>query len=105
MIRCQTLDPVWLLSHNGTMIVYLRKTATKYLNNINKADRDRINAALINLEKEPPQGDIDTMTDQPGRFRLRVGSYRVLFHIENGNIVISNIERGQVYKKKNRGKK
>ena len=88
------------------MIVYLRKTATKYLDSLNKADRDRINTALINLEKEPPQGDIEKMTDQPGRFRLRVGSYRALFHIENNNIVIYNIEpRGQAYKKKNRGKK
>ena len=88
------------------MIVYLRKTAIKYLNNLNKAERDRINAALINLEKEPPQGDIKTMTGQPGRYRLRVGSYRALFHIENDSIVISQIEpRGQVYKKKNRGKK
>ena len=88
------------------MIVYLRKNATKYLDNLNKADRDRINAALINLEKEPPQGDIETMKGQPGRFRLRVGGYRALFHIENDSIVISHIEpRGQAYKKKNRGKK
>jgi mRNA interferase RelE/StbE len=87
------------------MIVHLRKTATKYLDSLNKADRERISAALINLEKEPPQGDIKTMKGQPGRFRLRVGSYRALFHIENGNIVISHIEsRGQAYKKKNRGK-
>ena len=88
------------------MIVYLRKTATKYLNSLNLADRDRINAALANLEKEPPQGDIEPMASLPGRFRLRVGSYRALFHIENDNIVISHIEpRGQAYKKKNRRKK
>ena len=88
------------------MIVYLRKNATKYLDRLNEPYKSQITTALKDLEKEPSEGDIIPMVSQPGRFRLKVGNYRALFHIENHYIVISHIEpRGQVYKKKNRRKK
>ena len=40
------------------MEALLHHTADKYLNRLNTIDRDRINAALDDLEKEPPEGDI-----------------------------------------------
>jgi uncharacterized damage-inducible protein DinB len=40
------------------MEALLHHTADKYLNRLNAADRDRINATLDDLEKEPPEGDI-----------------------------------------------
>ena len=88
------------------MILYLRKNVTKYLDRLNEPYKSLITNALVNLEEEPPKGDIKPMAGQPGRFRLRIGNYRALFHIKNNYIVISHIgPRGQVYKKENRGKK
>jgi mRNA-degrading endonuclease RelE of RelBE toxin-antitoxin system len=41
-----------------------------------------------------------------GYFRLRVGNFRALYRIENNAIIVTHIDpRGQVYKKKNRGRK
>ena len=88
------------------MLVLLRPVAAKYFERLNSVDKNRIRHALSNLSKEPPIGDIKPITGQHGDFRLRVGSYRILFRIENRIIFVTNIDpRGQAYKKKNRGKK
>jgi mRNA interferase RelE/StbE len=84
----------------------LHHTADKYLNRLNADDRDRINAALDDLEKEPPEGDITPMTGETGRFRVRVGSYRLLYRIKDNTILVTHIDpRGQAYNKKNKGNK
>ena len=88
------------------MIVLLHNTADKYLEHLNPADRERIHAALKKLENEPPEGDITSISGQPGLFRTRVGSYRILWRIKSSAILVTHIDpRGQVYKKKNKGKK
>ena len=84
----------------------LHHTADKYLNRLNADDRDRINAALDDLEKEPPDGDITPISGEPGRFRVRVGNYRLLYRIKDNTILVTHIEpRGQAYNKKNKGGK
>ena len=88
------------------MIVLLHHTADKYLERLNPADRERVKAALKKLKKEPPEGDITSVSGQPGFFRTRVGSYRILWRTKNSAILVTHIDpRGQVYKKKNKGKK
>ncbi|MDR2802891.1 MAG: type II toxin-antitoxin system RelE/ParE family toxin, partial [Treponema sp.] len=58
------------------------------------------------IEKEPPKGDIRPLTGQKGCYRLKVGDFRVLFRYKDDIILVTHIEpRGQVYSKKNRGKK
>ena len=80
------------------MKTVLSPKAAKYLERLNEPIKGRIKAALKKLEQEPPQGDIKSFSDQEG-FRLRVGSYRVLFGIKADTIVITDIApRGQVYK-------
>ena len=84
----------------------LHRAAEKYLNRLNATDRDRIDDAIEGLEKDPPEGDIIPIAGKPGRFRIRVGSFRLLFRIRDNTILITHIEpRGQVYNKKNRGNK
>ena len=86
------------------MTLYLRKPATKYLNRLNEPYKSHVISALKELEEEPPEGDIVPMAGQPGKFRLKIGNYRALFHIEGNKIVVSHIvPRGQAYKKKTRG--
>jgi mRNA interferase RelE/StbE len=88
------------------MIVLLRSIAEKYLDRLDAPTRGRIKDALKDLAKEPPEGDIIPVVGQAGYFRLRVGGFRALYRIENNTIFVTNIDpRGQVYKKKNRGKK
>jgi len=88
------------------MRILLRPIAAKYLGRLSSTDKERFRNAFNNLAKEPPEGDITTLSGLPGYFRLRIGGYRALFRIEDDTIFVTNIDpRGQVYKKKNRGKK
>jgi len=88
------------------MKISLHPIAEKYLNRLNADDRDRIDDVIEGLEKEPPEGDIRPLKGQPGFFRLRVGSYRLLFRKNEKGILITHIDpRGQVYNKKNKGGK
>jgi len=88
------------------MRVLLRPIAAKYFERLSTTDKDRFRVAFNNLSKEPPEGDITRLSGSSGYFRLRVGGYRALYRIEDNAIFVTNIDpRGQVYKKKNRGKK
>ena len=88
------------------MQVLLRPIARRYLDRLNEPDNSFIKAALHDLSKEPPEGDIKPLSGQTGYFRLRVRKYRVLFRYEDNTVFVTNIDpRGQAYKKKNRGKK
>ena len=88
------------------MQVLLHRSADKYLERLNAKDRERIENAIEGLEKEPPEGDITPITGESGRFRLRVGSFRLLYRIKDNTILVTHIDsRGQVYNKKNRGNK
>ena len=88
------------------MQVLLHRSADKYYERLNQADKDRIDEALDALEKEPPEGDIKPIKGEPGRFRVRVGSFRLLFRIKENAILVTHIDpRGQAYSKKNRGNK
>ena len=52
------------------MQALLHHTADRYYERLNKTDKDQIDEALDALEKEPPEGDITPLTNEPGRFRL-----------------------------------
>jgi len=91
---------------NIVMKVLLRPVAAKYLERLSTTDKKRFINAFNDLAKEPPEGDITTLSGWPGYLRLRIGGYRALFRIENNTIFVTNIDpRGQVYTKKNRRKK
>ena len=85
------------------MKVLLHRSADKYLNRLQPADRDRFDAAFTDLEKEPPEGDIRPYEGSPGVLRLRVGGYRAIFKVVDNAILVTHIEpRGQAYTKKTR---
>jgi len=80
------------------MNVRLLPKAAKYLSKLDFPIKGRISGALAKLSLEPPQGDIVAMSDKDG-YRLRVGKYRILFDIEDSEVVIHGIGlRGQIYK-------
>lgn len=77
-------------------IVYT-KTAYKSLCEYGKDIRQRIIEAIEKI----PQGDIKKLQGEkhPPLYRLRVGKYRIVYRIENEEIIIAKIDtRGDIYK-------
>jgi mRNA interferase RelE/StbE len=69
----------------------------QYLERLDGSTKARIRAALSKLGNEPPQGDIKKLKGRAD-YRLRVGSYRVIYRIEPETIIVSKIApRGQAY--------
>jgi mRNA interferase RelE/StbE len=80
----------------------LKREAAKYLAGLDKPTRTKIKKALEGLIKNPPEGDIAPMQGREGLFRLRVGSYRLVFQVkeEEQIIIVAAIgPRGDIYKK------
>jgi mRNA interferase RelE/StbE len=81
------------------MDVFLTCTAKNQYKKLNEPMLSRITVAIDGLEKEPPIGDIKELAGKTGVFRLRVGSYRILYTVGEGFIDVFKIApRGQVYK-------
>ncbi len=59
----------------------------------------------INFYREGNRCDVIKLTDvKPIKYRMRVGDYRVLFHIENNTMVVSRVvpKNESSYSKKNK---
>lgn len=80
------------------------RSAFKVLERMEKPLRMRIVKAIEGLTLTPPQGDIKPMQGKPeGRYRLRVGGYRVIYRYDMDGLVtvlfvIDVGARGDVYK-------
>ena len=77
-------------------IIYLKR-AFKTLEDYDLSTRKRI---IKGIEKIP-QGDIKKLQGEkyPPLYRLRIGKYRIIYHIEDENIIIARIDtRGDIYK-------
>ena len=79
----------------------LSSYSKNYITKQEKDIRNWIYKSLREATKKPPKGDIIPVKSQPGRYRLRVGDYRILFTIEGDYmIVIAITPRGDAYKEK-----
>lgn len=77
-------------------ITYL-KNALKTLEQYDKPTIKRI----VNGINKIPKGDIKKLQGEnhPPLYRLRVGKYRIIYHIEESGILIVKIDtRGDIYK-------
>lgn len=85
---------------SGCRLIY-HKAALKYLAKQEKFVQERIASGLRGLLEDPPIGDIKPMKGHAGLYRSRIGTFRVLFRIDQQERVIY-IEaigsRGDVYK-------
>ena len=81
------------------MQIKLSKQAIKVLDKMDKATVSRIIDAISGLSEVPPLGDVKPLKGYNERFRLRVGTYRVLFTIVDNEVHVSDIgSRGDIYK-------
>ncbi|MFD1039839.1 type II toxin-antitoxin system RelE/ParE family toxin [Virgibacillus byunsanensis] len=79
----------------------LSRESIKFLKKQEKAIQERIGTALSGLTIRPPIGDIKPLRGRNNQLRLRVGTYRVIFEVNQneGMIYILTIDnRGDVYK-------
>ena len=78
-------------------IVY-DKPAVKFLRKQPQDKREWIMAAIHKL---PNSGDIKPLAGRDGEYRLRIGSYRVIYSIDHDVLIVRVLEignRGDVYK-------
>jgi mRNA interferase RelE/StbE len=79
--------------------IEFKKRAVKDLKKINKKDSIKILNELKKTE-DGLQGDIRRLTNYSPEYRLRIGSYRILFEILGNKIFIYKIKyRKDSYKK------
>lgn len=75
------------------------KPALKFIKKQPKEQQVRIVQAIHAL---PDAGDIKQMKGHAELFRLRVGSYRILYTVDHGQLIVRVIDagnRGQIYNK------
>lgn len=79
--------------------VIIKKPAKKFIDGLPVNERRRIVEAI---ERLPDNGDITPLRGYQGLLRLRVGSYRIIYTVDNGQLVICVVDagnRGQIYRK------
>jgi len=80
------------------MRIHLSKKAEKFLLKTDRLTERRVRLALEGLKTKPPKGDIKHYKALSDCLRLRVGSFRVIFYIEDDVIWVVDIDsRGQIY--------
>ena len=86
------------------MRIEYSRTAAKALQRMDRALRIRMRDAIEGLTQTPPKGDIKPMEGKPaGRYRLRVGGYRVIYRYDHDGVmtvlyILDVGPRGDIYK-------
>ncbi|MBD5384182.1 MAG: type II toxin-antitoxin system RelE/ParE family toxin [Ruminococcaceae bacterium] len=78
--------------------IKLSKDAEKFLQKQPPKQQARIIDAILKL---PYVGDITTMKGHSNLYRLRVGAYRIIYSVENDQLIVYVLEignRGDIYK-------
>ena len=75
--------------------IKIEKDAQKFLKKLPRPDETRVLKAIAKLPDEGEQ-----MKGHPGFFRLRVGDYRIICTVDNGQLIVRVVDagnRGQIY--------
>lgn len=78
--------------------IIIKKRAKKFIDMLSQNERKRIVTAIEKL----PDGDIKKLKGHDDLMRLRVGSYRIIYSVDNGRLIIYIIDagnRGEIYYK------
>ena len=78
--------------------ILIEKPAQKFIAKQSKAQQERLLKAIYGL---PDSGDVKALHGYDNLFRLRVGSYRIIYTIENNILTVRVLtagNRGDVYK-------
>lgn len=72
----------------------INKTAERQLKKIAKLDQKKIIKAIIELQFDPLPKGVRKLTGYDDVYRIRVGSYRVIYSIENRRLIILVLKIG-----------
>lgn len=78
--------------------IIVEKSALKFIKKQAKQEQLRIYNAIEKL----PDGDTKPIQGHKGFYRLRVGDYRIIYTIDNGQLIICIVDagnRGDIYKR------
>lgn len=84
----------------GACLMYqfiIKKPAKKFIDGLPVNERRRIVEAI---ERLPDNGNIKRLQGHSDLYRLRVGAYRIIYTVDNGQFVIYIVDagnRGQIY--------
>jgi mRNA interferase RelE/StbE len=73
------------------MKIELRKSAIKDLKSISEPYKSKLHTKILELQKFPNLQNIKKLTNFEPAYRLRVGSYRVLFDVVEDTIIIGRV--------------
>ena len=73
------------------MKIELRRSAVKDLAKITSKDKERIITSISSLTNFPQTSSIKHLIASDYAYRLRVGSYRILFDVINDTVFIARI--------------
>lgn len=77
--------------------IIIKKPAKKFIDRLPQNERRRVVAAI---EQLPNGEDIKKMKGHDDLLRLRVGPYRIIYTVDNGQLVVLVIDagnRGDIY--------
>lgn len=77
--------------------IVLRKAAKKFIDKLPMNEKRRVVSAI---EQLPNGEDIKALKGHPGLLRLRVGSYRIIYTVDHGELIVCVIDAGnrrQIY--------
>lgn len=81
--------------------VILQEDAEKQFRKLDKAVQRRINVALVNLEADPRPSGVKKLKGRENDWRIRVGDWRIIYEIHDGELHVLVIEighRSKVYR-------
>lgn len=77
--------------------IIIKKKAKKFIDDLPTNERSRVVAAI---ERLPDGEDIKKLKGRDNLLRLRVGQYRIIYTVDNGELIVYVIDagnRGQIY--------
>ena len=77
--------------------IIIKKKAKKFIDGLPTNERRRVVAAI---ERLPDGEDIKRLKGHGNFLRLRVGDYRIIYTVDNGELIVYVIDagnRGQIY--------
>lgn len=73
------------------MKIEIRSSAIKDLKKLDGKDKKRIHDKILELEKFPSIANVKKLTSFEPAYRLRIGSFRILFDVVDDTIIIGRV--------------
>lgn len=81
--------------------ISIERSALRALAKLDKPVRRRVQVAIDGLAEDPRPRGVRALVDRPGLLRLRVGDYRVVYEVQDGELRVLVVDlghRGEIYR-------